>query len=137
MTVSPQEFLAVAKTLIQNQNEIHDRSATNRAYYGAFHACTQLQQAYCMTVIPEKGGSHEKLISSLKNCPIPNQNGLTQQYAKQIRSLGKILLKIKNLRVHADYHIATPFPKNKAQLALQFSTTILQKSNQILSPPTP
>jgi uncharacterized protein (UPF0332 family) len=90
MPVDKQEFLQFAKSLPEDA-EIQIRNAISRAYYTAYHACSEI---YKMDGSGE-GGFHTKLIS-----------GLTKSTDINDRKIGFILQQLKGLRTVADYHLS-------------------------------
>ena len=111
MAVSPLDLLQMARQLMSEEKEINYRSAANRAYYCAFHACT-----FVAASLPQssnrRGGPHEKLIAKLKNHPVRRPSRARDN---SIRALGNFLDNGKALRVEADYRIGGEFNRNKAE----------------------
>ena len=111
MAVTPRDLLQMARQLMSESKEINYRTAANRAYYCAFHACGLVANS-----LPQDsrrgGGSHEKLISKLKNHPVRRSSRARDN---SIRALGNFLDNGKALRVEADYRIGGEFKRNKAE----------------------
>ncbi|MEO5331148.1 MAG: hypothetical protein H7839_03930 [Magnetococcus sp. YQC-5] len=131
MTVSPQQYLAIAQTLLQHQDEMHDRSATNRAYYGAFHACKNLASTFNLDQYAKGRGTHHRLITALQHIPLSDQEGPNRDQTLRIRQVGVLLPTIKSLREAADYNIVNNYPEKHAERAVQLSQEIIHIVDQL------
>jgi hypothetical protein len=115
----PEEFLAVAEALIGHDSTTSQgsvRTAVDRAYYAAFHACIRFEK--CLPLIGrlgnQSGGSHEDLIQRLER-PDPKLHGDLQLVS---RALGASLRQLKAERVRATYKLDVPFPYGDAVIAV-------------------
>ena len=111
MAVTPRDLLQMARQLMNEDKEINYRTAANRAYYSAFHACTLVANSLAQSS-NRRGGPHEKLIAKLKNHPVRRPSRARDN---GIRAMGNLLDNGKALRVDADYRIGGEFNRNKAE----------------------
>ena len=115
MAIDPIEFLNFAKSLPE-QGEINLRNAMSRSFYAAFHACNLKYEPSSY----EKGGSHKKLIYSLKNSP-----------SSKDRAIGYILEQLKGHRVVADYHLESDVKHSDRNISISQAEQLIQKIDDI------
>lgn len=103
MSVSPRDLLREAREIAEREDsEAARRSAISKAFYAAFHGARQFHSA-----LPFLGrskpnvGEHENLIHQLRN---PDSR-LDAPLAQKSIIIGDLLLKLRPLRVTADYEI--------------------------------
>lgn len=119
MPVVPADWVTFAKGLLSS-DEISNRSAASRAYYGAFHASRPLADQLPDPVDFE--GSHDRAIRAMKECPLTKANRDT---AMAIRRVGIQLGQCRSLRTRADYKCSEGFSESEAQEAIAFAEQIL------------
>ncbi|MDD4913520.1 MAG: hypothetical protein PHW13_00610 [Methylococcales bacterium] len=89
MAINKDEFLSFAKNL-PAYNEINNRNAISRAYYAAYHHCSEKFLANKNI----SGGVHSQLIDSLVKSPSSTD-----------RQIGYMLKNLKDRRTTADYFL--------------------------------
>jgi uncharacterized protein (UPF0332 family) len=119
MPVVPADWITLANSLV-GQNEIANRSAASRAYYGAFHACRPLADQLPNPVTFE--GMHDRAIRAMKEYPVTTANRNT---AMAIHKIGILLGQCRSLRTKADYKCSDPFFNSEAQEAIDFALKII------------
>ena len=117
MAINHLEFLDFAKSLPE-QGEINLRNAISRAFYAAFHACNLKYS----TSAAEDGGSHAKLISTLKKSN--NSNDI---------AIGFILAQLKGLRVMADYHLRLDVKSTDRETSILQAEQLMRKIDAIFN----
>lgn len=133
MPVNPKNLLSIAHSLlnISPSNEDHFRSASNRAYYCAFHECSLIATSQLQKT-PNKGAGqsfgHKELFDIFLN-HVPPLKVLTPR-DKAINTIGYLLKQTRDLRVHADYK-NNSFSKNNAIDAINNTNDILRLIKQI------
>ena len=95
------------------------RSATSRAYYGAFHEALRLLDEFGCKV-PRNGAAH----SITPDC-------LEKSTHDSAKSAGQMLSNLHTKRIKADYRLEEPGPDGTAfgKLAIEAATTIEQLLN--------
>jgi uncharacterized protein (UPF0332 family) len=93
------EFIKSANTLVKGSNEVDYRNAISRAYYGAFHACSDLASQNNLDSI---GSCHERLVSALKSHP-------------KFVSIANKLHDAKGKRTIADYNLSRKMTQSEAK----------------------
>ncbi len=128
MPVSPPDWITLAKGLV-GTDEIANRSAASRAYYGAFHACKSLADQLPDPV--KFQGMHDRAIRAMMECPVTSANRNT---AMAIRSLGVVLNQCRSLRTRADYDCLLSFSQSDAQVAIGLAEKIIARRQTITFP---
>jgi uncharacterized protein (UPF0332 family) len=119
MPVVPADWIAFAKGLLSN-DEISNRSAASRAYYGALHASKPLADQLPDPVKFE--GSHDRAIRAMKEYPVTIANKST---ALAIHRVGILLSQCRSLRTLADYNCSIAFSGSEAEEAIGFAEQII------------
>ncbi|WP_157977898.1 hypothetical protein [Paraburkholderia kururiensis] len=101
MSIGVSDLLALAGQLANGAVEAEWRSGASRAYYGAFHKALEVADAN-LPPSPQSLGEHEKLTERLK------------AHSMKGRSLAYVLIDLKKVRTHADYHLSMPFAQKEA-----------------------
>lgn len=125
MAVAPVDFLAVAKALSASHDECSLRSATSRAYYAAYHACSKWHASLpaAGANIGPGGGMHQVLINQLKN----PDNSLSSERKKLSRFTSVKLSVMRQRRTQADYFLdSSPGPSDTADQVAQVEGLLLQ-----------
>ena len=108
VTLSPWDFITLARRLGNNQDEVSLRSAVSLAYYGAFHfAGEQLERLSADSADPFRWTGARKSHSGLRN-----------QWAERLGTTGDLvasnLFHAHELRTKADYDLHLVFtPEDK------------------------
>ncbi|MFC3908567.1 hypothetical protein ACFORL_05695 [Legionella dresdenensis] len=127
MPINAQNLLTISKKLlgVTSQAEEYFRVSSNRAYYCAFHSCSQVARSE-FNAIPNNGHQsfgHEELYDLFLNhqppLKVPNKRD------KDIYQIGYLLKQARDLRVHADYKNQT-FSINDAQDTINSTEEILR-----------
>ena len=122
---SAEEFIEFADLLlaVESPTEIAIRSAVDRAYYGAYHACIDFEVSLPLIgrLSHRPGGEHENLMQRLER-PDPK---LHTDIANRSKILGASLRQLKQDRVHASYQLKTAITVPEATVALQQARTIV------------
>lgn len=107
------------------------RSATNRAYYGAYHECSRLANKYnhYPKSLKNKNFRHTELCKTLCSHNIYKTNKSLND--TEIIKLGYLLKQTKDLRSKADYNISLSFNRNQASDALQKVKCILNLAKNL------
>jgi uncharacterized protein (UPF0332 family) len=119
-------FFESAKMLIEQNDEVDYRNAISRSYYAAYHTALSLDD-----LIENHGGIksnvgvHEQLVSKFANCP------MSVAGAMQIKSLGYMLKRAKDVRRNADYFLEIDLTKDDAKEQLKTVEKILSKVAEI------
>lgn len=87
------EFFELAQKLVHMRAESALRSAISRAYYAAYHCCTQLLREFGFQ-FSKDSSTHGKILAYLNNA------GITE-----IEFAGKELNYLRRRRNHADYDL--------------------------------
>jgi uncharacterized protein (UPF0332 family) len=109
MPIHKDDFLKFAKNLPED-SEINNRNAISRAYYAAYHSCSEKFTSEKST----PGGVHATLISSLEKSP-----------NSQDRKIGYLLRDIKNKRTIADYQLAEAVTLADRQTTLKTTAKLI------------
>lgn len=117
MSIAVSDLLTLASQLANGSAECEWRSAASRAYYGAFHKALEVADAH-LPANPLAIGEHEKLTERLK------AQGLKG------RSLAYVLIDLKKVRTHADYHLATQFAQCEATDLIAACNAFLPRADQ-------
>lgn len=119
--MEPSEFLNAAKSLLQKEEvtEVDYRNAVSRAYYCAFHTCSNLLKKYPPSE-RQCGAEHEKII-----------DGLLEHQNKSFHRLGHQLKGAKLRRAKADYRLAEVLTIQDANIVIKSVEKILQEINKI------
>jgi uncharacterized protein (UPF0332 family) len=123
MGVSPRDLLRDARHLAQRKDfEEARRSAISRGFYAAFHGARIFHAGLPFPGRSKAGvGEHENLIHQLRNPDSRLDAGLQ----KQSIVIGGLLLRLRPLRVTADYQIRVDVTVGDLNDALAFAAQIL------------
>jgi|SRR5579862_831124 len=123
MSVSPRDFLGEARYTAQRvDSEDARRSAISRAFYGAFHGARIFHATLSFPGRSKaRVGEHENLIHQLRN---PDDR-LEDALRKQSIIIGGLLLRLRPLRIMADYDIKLDVSAGELNDALAFSAQLL------------
>ena len=109
MAIEKEDFLAFAKSLPED-SEINLRNAISRAYYAAYHSCSEIYSSDQSAA----GGVHQRLIAGLKGSS--NRND---------RQVGYVLDQLKSLRTTADYHLSESITVSDTQTSIKQTEKLL------------
>ena len=123
MSVSPRDFLREARAIAEREpGEVQRRTAIGRAYYAAFHGARRFHDELPRPGRSEPGSSeHQKLIHQLRN-PDP---GLAKEMRLTSFKAGDLLLRLRPLRVRADYELRVDVPPQAMTDAIETAAQIL------------
>ena len=93
--------MTLAGQLAAGPTECEWRSGSSRAYYGAFHKALGVADAH-LPPSPYVMGEHEKLTERLK------------AHSNKGKSVAYVLIDLKRVRTHADYHLSLSFTQKQA-----------------------
>ncbi|EGV36034.1 hypothetical protein [Neisseria weaveri] len=121
--IDPKDFVDSAKTMI-GENEIGNRNAVSRMYYGVYH--TGLQFAFnCLGFTYTSGYSmHKQLIDFFK-----------QQNRRDLKVIGRQMEKLRNARNEADYTLETYVSPEDAKLDLRMAFQTISQIQQLQERP--
>jgi uncharacterized protein (UPF0332 family) len=117
LSINVEDLLTLADHLARGVGEPNWRSGASRAYYGAFHKALEVADAN----LPANGlamGEHERLTERLKS------------HSMKGRSLAYVLIDLKRVRTHADYHLSLGFSQNDATDVVAACNAFLPKAEQ-------
>lgn len=122
---SPEELIEFAASLLETKSpsDVAIRTAVDRAYYGAYHACIEFEKALPLIgrLSQKPGGEHENLMQRLER-PDPKLHATLLTLSKR---LGASLRQLKQDRVRASYRIAIAISVSEAMVSLLQSKAIL------------
>ena len=115
----PEELVEYAEALLARNpppNEVEIRAAVSRAYYGAYHACTEFEKAlpFMGREIDRPGGVHERLVQRLGHPDVR----LRADINVLSRRLSALLRQAREERERADYRLAEKFSLSQADVAV-------------------
>ena len=116
MPVSPNQLLALAESLEEDDSEVQLRNSSSRAYYAAYHRCLSIGKQLGLQF--EESGVHRRLIDTL-----------TKNRSMKLKGIGYMLEQCRRLRVKADYDIELEYGKTEAQSAIECSRKILERAD--------
>ena len=109
---TPLELLQFAESLV-GTSEVSNRTAASRAYYAAYHACTN---KYTTLGKREGVGMHRSFIDGLKDSNI-----------SQDRSIGYMLETLHRIRTKADYQLSSEFSAVNATEVTNGAGRVMEK----------
>ena len=119
MSVTPESFLAEARTASTRTDEMGMRLTINRAYYAAYHLALTVSHL-CPDPPPAQAeGTHKALIRRFLSVPRKGFKG-----ASIAREIGSWLDKGRLLRVRADYELNATVHKDDPARALSYTERI-------------
>jgi hypothetical protein len=98
MSISSEDLLGVAEQMATRDSEVEWRAGASRAYYAAFHRAKDVADR-CLPPNLLRMGEHESLTERFKVHGIKG------------KSIAYVLVDLKKVRTHADYHIRHNFLK--------------------------
>ena len=101
MSIAVGDLIGLGQQLAAGNSECEWRSGASRAYYGAYHKTLEVADT-CLPASPFAIGQHERLTDRLK------------AEGKKGTSLAYMLIDLKRVRTHADYHLTLPFNQHDA-----------------------
>jgi len=116
MSIGVPDLMALAQQLSAGSGECEWRSGASRAYYGAYHKTLQVADA-CLPPSPFAIGEHERLTERLK------------AQGKKGKILAYILIDLKKVRTHADYHLTMGFTQHDAVDLVASCVTFMPKTD--------
>ena len=130
--VRPQDLLDFAQKLLKTAGtHVEYRAVIEQAYYGAYHAAEQFEEALPQrsTVTTNKMGSHEALLLRLE---VPNPQ---LDYGLRIISqdIGAQLRMLKPLRELATYELKEPLNVNQAELMIAGAKDVISECTKAKS----
>ena len=101
--MDPRDFLHQARTLAATNTAAGRRSATSRAYYATHHVALELLQALGFRRIERGHAGHEAV-----------RLRLVHSRLDPVIRTGRMLARLQDIRVKADYWLRDPHPENPA-----------------------
>jgi hypothetical protein len=112
--MDPLEFLTVARSLSESQNESERRTSIGRCYYAIFnHFRLKLEQ---ITRLPGTDEDHQAVVQYL-----------TKARDRNLYSVGQSLKDLRTSRNNADYVMTAAVDANHSRLALEKADKALEK----------
>lgn len=128
MPINIQNLLGISKGLLNSAkgNEDYFRSSSSRAYYSAFHACSEVAKSE-LGQMPQQGQNFSFGHTELYNLFLNHTPSLAVKTKRDadIWRIGYLLKQVRDLRVHADYKSGA-FSSNDAQETIDHIEEILQ-----------
>lgn len=112
MAIAVPDLIRLADVLATMPGECELRAATSRAYYAAYHHCSQWHSALPVpgSNAGPRGGKHQELINQLRN---PDRTiPLQQQKASKVAGIKLDVLRAR--RIQADYQLLATPPGSEA-----------------------
>ncbi|WP_157755093.1 hypothetical protein [Variovorax boronicumulans] len=133
MPVNSQDFVIFSQSVTPDGDEIARRVIVSRAYYGAYHACTEWHASLPVAGhdIGFKGGAHQTLVNQLVN---PDQS-CTRDIELQSKGIGYALRELRDWRHEADYELHLTIDKVRAENAIEKAKLLLQRAAVGGAPP--
>lgn len=119
MSVTPESFLAEARTASTRTDEMGMRLTINRAYYAAYHLALTVSHLCPDPPSAQAEGTHKALIRRFLSVPRKGFKG-----ASIAREIGSWLDKGRLLRVRADYELNAMVHKDDPARALSYTERI-------------
>ena len=127
MTFQWRHLLQIAVNLLSGSPEEREhRSAINRAYYSAYGEAREfsIRHGYQMN---SRQSSHEQIWQHLRSGG-PN---LPSGHRAALKAIGDSGIKLRTLRVQADYKLNSPPTSGDANTAIGLATSIIRRLNGI------
>lgn len=114
MSVTAEDFLALAVRLTSATSETEWRSGVSRGYYACFHLARETSASFPdNTHFDIKGGTHARLIEKFQTYrPFSTPEG------KKARQIAYVLATLKKRREKADYDIPLNLTQDEAKTAI-------------------
>lgn len=117
MSVTAEDFLALAVRLISAASEAEWRSGVSRGYYACFHLASEASASFPDNAhFDIKGGVHARLIDKFHTY----QSSSTPE-SKKARQIAYVLADLRKRRVKADYKISLNFSQDEAKTAIEMA----------------
>jgi len=128
MPVSSDDFIDLARRLHESADtEIDLRAAISRAYYGAYHRASFIENHLGPTAERPRG-VHDQFIQKLVEATHPTAG---DDGKRLLRRLGYKLIAQKNLRAQADYHLAETVNEDDTSMAINRFSAIEQDIEEV------
>lgn len=101
------------------------RIAVSRAYYAAFHVAEDYLKANRYEMA-QGAGSHDAVCNSYKG-----MNKGVQEFKSKCRSIGNMLVRLKERRVDSDYKAEVNYNKSIANKSCKFARKIIKEINEL------
>lgn len=101
------------------------RIAVSRAYYAAFHVAEDYLKANRYEMA-QGAGSHDAVCKSYKE-----MNKGVQEFKSKCRSIGNMLVRLKERRVDSDYNAGVSINKSFANKNCKFARKIIKEINEL------
>lgn len=101
------------------------RIAVSRAYYAAFHVAEDYLKANKYE-IAQGAGSHDAVCKSYKE-----MNKGVKEFKSKCRSIGSMLVSLKERRVDSDYNAGVSLNKSFANKNCKFARKIIKEINEL------
>ncbi|MDR5838822.1 hypothetical protein [Caballeronia sp. LZ034LL] len=126
MSSSAQELVEDAAALLRTAvSEPQYRAVCSRAYFGAWHAAHVFHRRLpAPGSVRSANGRHEQLIQQLCN---PMLHVADSNYELS-RTIGRNLVKLREARVTADYHLEQDLDHSVAMRSADLATEIIRKT---------
>lgn len=109
--ITADEFASFGLNLVaEGATEVTLRCAASRIYYAAYHICQEHAELHCTKLQHDdkEGGAHAQLFQRL------SENSKNQKLDVLLSALAQTGLKMKAIRVDADYKLKKDFKRNDA-----------------------
>ncbi|WP_431047452.1 hypothetical protein [Roseateles sp. L2-2] len=105
--------------------EANHRLLVGRAYYACYHRCQEWEKTlpHLGSIRPDTKGVHQELIDRLQR---PHPSCSPEQF-KRSKWLGKRLLKLRNLRVCADYRLEDELTEVQTKLQVEMAEAVFNR----------
>lgn len=125
MSVEGSDFVAISERIIAlEESEIAWRVAAGRAYYGAFHCCSDLVDQHPAIAVDQTLRTQERVYQAIAS--------ITSSVAgwMDIKKLAYKAKNIRDIRTVADYKIKDRFRKEQALQAISAAKNVLELREQ-------
>lgn len=127
MSITPDQLLVLAESLVRQSDEASHRSAASRAFLAAYHVCLPVH-ALLPYAAGGRSGTHAEIIEDLAEFL-----GDPADFQMRVRILGTLLKQCRVVRVKADYRLASAFFQSDAKVAIADAARIRELAAALLS----
>lgn len=128
MSVQAIDFISIAERIVGSEPaEIAYRIAAGRAYYGAFHCCSELARRHPAVILDQTLPTHERVYRGVAKLL------MSALGAKELKKLCYLTKLIQDARNDADYEIAGSFEESRARKAIEDAKIVHDKYLQFLT----
>lgn len=119
MSATCDDMIRLAERLADGATETEWRSASSRAYYGAFHKAKAIADR-CLPTNPRPLGVHERLSERY------------MAHGTKGRAMAYMLIDLKRVRTLADYFLDEPFAQSDATNHIASSKAFFCKADEFI-----